>query len=147
MAIQAMDRVPDKVGDYTDFATTTGVAIAKKQLVKYGANADTVTGVTTANDPSIIGTSEEDVPADKAGPTKRIQVRLLSGSGVYVMINGGTVTAGKKIVCGGTDGRVVDVGVAAATDATAVLGFALNSSSIAGEYVPIKPRLPDKEIT
>ncbi len=120
-----------------EFATTPADgAIAKWQLVKFGANNDTVTAVTAAGDDHAIGVALEALTAGENVAGRRISVRML-GSFVVPMKVGAAVTLGTKVVCQGTTGRIADVGAAANTDARTIVGIALGASAVAGDLVPV----------
>lgn len=116
--------------------TTPGEAIAKWQLLKFGANNDTVTAVTAADDANAIAVALESLSAGENVAGSRINVRLL-GSAVVPMRVGSAVTFGTKVACHGTTGRIKDVGAAAVGDARQIVGTALASSSTPGDLVPV----------
>ena len=119
-------------GLYAQFATTSSVAIAKYQMVAFGADDDTITGTSDTN--LCIGIAMEAVASGDAGATKRILVRL-NGSAVVPMIGNGTVTRGKLAVATGTAGKVTDTG--ATPDARTVVGRFLKSDATDGNHVPV----------
>lgn len=119
------------------FATTPADgAVAKWQLMKFGANNDTLTAVTAADDDHAVAIAIEAVSSTDNVAGRRIQVRML-GSAVVPMKVGAAVTLGTKVTCQGTTGRIKDIGAAANTDARQILGIALGASSTAGDLVPV----------
>lgn len=130
---------PDSL--YPDYATTAGETLVFGQLVKYGANNDTITGVTSAGDAQIIGVCQEDVASSESGPAKRVTVRLLA-AGVVAMRVGAAVTLGTRVVCQGSTGRIADIGAAAVGDARSIVGQAHGASAVAGDLVPVLMKLP-----
>lgn len=117
---------------YHEFATTASVAIAKYQMVAFGASDDTITGTSDAN--LCIGIAMEAVASGDAGSSKRILVRL-NGSAIIPMIGNGTVTRGKLAVATGTAGKVTDSG--GTPDARTVVGRFLASNATDGNHVPV----------
>lgn len=111
-------------------------AVAEYQLVKFGADADTVTGTTVDADSAVIGVAVESISSADATAGRTFCVRLL-GSVVVPMIAGGTITLGSKLEVEGTSGRVISVGTAAAADARNIVGIALGATTTAGDYVPV----------
>lgn len=115
-----------------NFATTSSVAIAKYQMVAFGASDDIITGTSDAN--LCIGIAMEAVSSSEAGSTKRIDVRL-NGSAIVPMIGNGTVTRGKLAVATGSAGKVTDTG--STPDARTVVGRFLASNATDGDHVPV----------
>lgn len=122
---------------WPSFKTTAGETYLFGQLLKFGADNDTVTNVTAANDGALIAVCQEDIPSTESGPTRRVQTRLLCGGAVIPMIVGAAVTLGSKVVCQGTTGKIADVGAAAVGDARAIVGTALLASSTVNDLVPV----------
>lgn len=114
------------------FATASGVAIVKYQMVAFGADDDTITGTSDAN--LCIGFAMEAVASGDAGATKRIRVAL-NGVAVVPGIGNGTVTRGTLAVATGTAGKLTDSG--ATPDARTVVGRFLKSDSTDGNHVPV----------
>lgn len=111
------------------YGTTESVAIEKYQLVAFGATTELVTGTTSAGMVNAIGRALEAIASGDAGATKMCEVELLTpGTRVYLKA-GGTVTAGALVEVEGTDGRVVDMGAAAAGDGSKRIGRALTSGA------------------
>lgn len=119
-------------GLFASFATTSSVAIAKYQMVAFGADDDTITGTSDAN--LCIGIAMEAISSGDAGSTKRCQVRL-NGAAIVPMIGNGTVTRGKLAVATGTAGKATDSG--STPDARTIVGRFLRSSAVDGDYVPV----------
>lgn len=117
------------------FGTTSGVAIAKGQLVKYGATTSVVTGTTAADSELIIGIACEAVASADAGATTEIEVMFLMPGDIFPLINGSSCTAGTRVACEGNDGRVTDVGATPASGS--VIGIALATTSTDGDLVPV----------
>ncbi len=122
---------------YPSFKRTAAESYVKGQLLKFGADNDTVTNVTTAADDHLVAVSLEDIPSTEPDTTRRIQVRMLSAGSVIPLKVGAAVTLGTKVVCQGTTGRIADVGAAAAADARTIVGVALQASAVAGDLVPV----------
>ncbi len=121
---------------YPSFATTATETIAKGQLLKFGANNDTVTAVTTAADAQLVAVALEDVSSADTG-SRRVQVRMLSAGSVVPMRVGAAVTLGTKVVCQGTTGKIADIGAAAVGDARALVGTAHGASAVVNDLVPV----------
>lgn len=114
------------------FATTSSVAIAKYQMVAFGADDDTITGTSDAN--LCIGIAMEAVASGEAGATKKIDV-LLNGRAIVPMIGNGSCTRGKLAVATGSAGKVTDTG--STPDARTVVGRFLKSDATDGNHVPV----------
>jgi hypothetical protein len=117
------------------YGTTSSVAILKYQLVLFGASSSVVTGTTAADTELAIGIANEAVSSAEAGATKKVEVLLLAAGDIYPMLAGGTVTAGKRVACEGTDGKIVDVGATPASGS--VIGIALASTSTEDDLIPV----------
>ncbi len=104
--------------------------------MKFGANNDTLTAVTAADDDHAVALSMEALTAGQNVAGTRINVRML-GNAVLPMVVGAAVTLGTKVTCQGTTGRIKDIGAAANTDARQIIGIALGASSTAGDLVPV----------
>lgn len=120
------------------YATTSSVAIGKYQLVLPGADADTVTGTTSAAAINWIGRANVAVASADAGAATRVEVQILQPGKIYYLVNGGTCTFGSSVELEGTDGRVTDMGSAASADGQKRIGKMMGATtSTDGAWVPI----------
>ena len=119
------------------YNTTSSVAIEKYQLVLPGADADTVTGTTSAAAINWVGRANKAVSSGDAG-TVRVEVEILCPGKIYYLKNGGTCTFGSSVELEGNDGRVADMGSAASADGQKRIGKMMGATtSTDGAWVPI----------
>lgn len=116
------------------YTCKTSDTFALYQLVCFDTGSSTtVTATTSANVETAIGIAMEAITTAAAG--REIEIMLLTDGDIFVMINGGTCTAGTKVTTEGTDGRVADVGATPASGS--VIGIAYATSSTDGDQVPV----------
>jgi len=116
------------------FVCKTSDTFVLYQAVVFDSGSSTnVTATTSADDEGVIGIAMEAITTAAAG--REIEILLLAPGDVFIMINGGTTTAGQSVIIEGADGRVE---VAGATPAVgSCLGIALATSAVDGDYVPV----------
>lgn len=116
------------------FTCKTGDTFALYQAVVFDSGSSTnVTATTAADSEAVIGIAMEAITTAAAG--REIEILLLAPGDIFVMINGGTCTAGLSVAIEGTDGRVTNVGATPASGSC--IGIALATTSTDGDYVPV----------